>query len=498
MSQTNTAAVKTEELSLQQLADPTAVEKQIANLDELTNQKLKEYYERRDELRKRITDLTKTGNQKAIEAAKADLGTVEQEIAKRAQNIGIIMAGIGQEMGMLDTLGERLMEDSPEDIAKREAAQAKFKKAEKAVIDAKAAKQAAEMQLPTLQDELQKAEGTWDPFGLDVFKKLEKVTTARRNLRSAQAKSDVNLTELEEAVEAARANIASVEEEIAVDKDVRIKELNLDRLYALLTDGEAKVSAIVRENISALETNITTTEEQLQFNRDLRVSSAEELEQLEATIAEKRRAWEAIKDELADLVGQETSPRYQELQNEQARLGTELDTHTSEKRLVEGKISMAQVNVSELESSMAALRSDLLLAKSNYNDFVLTAEKARVAGSNIALLLKTQAAKTAADSLGRGRDAMTLAALDASIATDVANKNTMATNAERRVSLLDEMAERISAGAAVAAEHDARYAQGTEEYKDKYGKLNKDRRGTSGDDAAGDETADQNEKPELF
>ena len=150
---------------------------------------------------------------------------------------------------------------------------------------------------------------------------------------------------------------------------------------------------------------------------------------------------------------------------------------------------------------MRALNSDVLLAKSNYNDFVLTAEKARVAGDNIALLLKTQAAKVSADSLSKGRDAVTLAALDASIATDVANKKTMADNAGRRLSLLDEIAQRTAVGDAAGAAHDAEYAKKTEAYKDKYGKLGKGGTGGSSPDGADKAPAgdgDSKGSPKLF
>lgn len=491
--------------SLAELADPTTVEAKLAELEQLSNDKLEQYYVRRDELNKQIAEMTRAGNQKAIEAAKSELSNVEHEIAKRAENIGLIMSAIGKEMGMLETLGERLMEDSPEDIAKREAAHATLKRVRQALIDAKAAVQAAEAGKTSAEADLANAEGTMGPIlGWDAFGKGAKVTTAK----AALAKINKTITDgpaiiagLEEDLAAAEVGVVSVEEEIEVDKDHRLKELNLDQLYAKLADAEARVSDIVKENIGSLETNIANTETQLVLNRELGVSSAEELQQLKSDISTESVRLDEMKAQLEDMVGQEDTPEYKTLENDAHALATKLDGLQAKQRLTQGKMSMAQVNVTELEASMRALNSDIMLARENYNDFQLTAEKARVAGDNIALLLKTQAAKVSADSLSKGRDAMTLASLDASIATDTANRATMANNAKRRLSLLDQMSQRVADGEAAGAEHDRDYEESTDAYREKYGKLGTGRGGSgasNGDESSGGEEKKERGAPDLY
>lgn len=507
MNTMQTAQNETSQIDIAELKEET-VQEQMEQLEALSNEKLEEYYAQREKLQANISKLTAIGNQTDIDAAKVQLGNVEKEIAKRSEHMGRIMSSIGREMAMFKELGVKVTEDAPEDVERRQAALDAKSDAEAALIQAKADIQAAET--AEVNAEATKsgakaakeaAAASWNFFTKDSKIRAANlaIETAKADIVAARAVIDAGpavIESLKSTLEAARTNIASVEEQIEVDKDYRLSQLNVDVLYAKLTKAEEQVSKIVKKNITALDANIESTGKQLVFNRELAVSSAERLEVVEGEIADLDVRFKQMDEKLHKPGTDETTVEYQRTLNAASDLASQLDKLSSEKRLVEQKISTAQVNVTELEASRRALNSDLLLAKQNYNDFVLTAEKARIAGANIALLLQNQAARVSASSLGKGRDAMTLASLDTSIATDVAIRGSLADQAERRVSLLDEMAQRTASGDAAAASHDERYAGAAEDYKDKYADLS--RKGdTSGSGKPVKESESNSGKPEA-
>lgn len=470
---------------LMEVAAGTTMEAKVQQLEALSDEKLEEFYQQKAALNAKIAELTATGNQAAIDATKVQMSNVDHEIAKREENMGLIFASIGQEMGMLQTLKIRMMEDSPEDIQKRERAAATLEGAKQVVINIKAATQAAEAGKVTAEAGLAAAEGVMGPvFGWDAFGKGAKVTIAKAALEEIQktiADGPKMLADAEEVLTKADKAIASVEEEIKVDKDHRLKSLSLDQFYAKLTDAEARISKIVHARLESLGRVEADTKTELQFHRDLGISTAEQLESLRTNIAADEMKLGGMKTNLADMVGQEDTPKYKKLENEANALATKLDGMEAQKRLAEGKMSTAQVKVTGLEASMRAINSRTLLLSSNFNEFQIAASAARVEGANIAELLASQAEALAANSMSKGRDALTLAGLDTAIANENADRSTMADDARRRVALLDEMVVRKDRGGKVAAGHDQRYAESAAEYRDKYGKLGT-AGGSGGDD----------------
>jgi|GEM_PF-6481036 len=490
---------------LMDVAEGTTMEAKVIEADlALSDEKLEEFYQQKADLNAQIAELTATGNQAAIDVAKVTLANVDHEIAKREENMGLIFSGVGREMGMLQTLKIRMMEDSPEDIAKRDQAAATLQSCKKAVIETKAALQAAESGKTAAAAELANAEGTMGPIlGWDAFGKGAKVTTAQAALSKIEKAINDGpqaIADTEQALAEAELGIVSVEEEIKVDKDHRLKSLSLDQFYAKLTDAEARISTTVHSRLERLGKVEADTKAELQFHRDLGVSTAEQLESLRTNIAADEMKLDSMKADLADMVGREDSPKYKKLENDANALATKLDGMEAEKRLAEGKMSTAQVKVTGLEASMRAVNSRTLLLKSMYNEFQIAASAARVEGANIAELLSSQAEALAANSMSKGRDALTLAGLDTAIANENADRATMADDAGRRVSLLDEMAARKDRGEEVAAGHDKRYADSAEDYRDKYGKL-----GTGGgaggngkDGPADDEAGKERKRPDLL
>jgi hypothetical protein len=506
-AQTQAAEIKALDTeTLMEVTEGVTMEAKVKELEALSDEKLEDFYQQKADLNAQIAEMTATGNQAAIDAAEVQMANVAHEIAKREENMGLIFSSIGREMGMLQTLKIRMMEDSPEDITKRDQAAAAFGRTKTSVIDAKAAVEAAQSGKTAAEANLAAAEGTFGPIpiiGWDAFGKGEKVTIAKAALgeiNQTLSKGPQVIIDAEQALAAAELNVDSVEEEIKVDKDHRLKSLSLDQFYVKLTDAEARISKTVHARLEKLGKAEANTKVELQFQRDLGVSTAEELQSLRTNIASNEMKLDSMKADLSDMVGQEDTPNYKKLENSANALATELDGLEAKKRLAEGKMSTAQVKVTGLEASMRAINSRTLLMSSNYNEFQIAASAARVEGANIAELLASQAESLAANSMSKGRDALTLAGLDTAIANENADRATMADDAGRRVNLLDEMDVRKRRGEKVAAGHDQRYSASAEVYRDKYGKLGTG--GGAGGDGekptGGDDAGGERKRPELL
>ncbi len=487
---TAATAVKVTEEHVQALREGTATIETVmemggvANLEEqisqLTMEKTAEYFTRRTALEARIRELTDLDNQEGLAMAKADLESVEVEIAKRAENVGMILSQIAQKLGYFKDLGTKLLEDSPEDVAKRQAAldavqaiRDQIAKAQERAAAAETDRATAETSKTNAEADLKKAQGSWN-----LLTKGGKINTARAAIQSAQRIIDAKqsvidnmpdaIADLNEQFETAQTNIVSVEEQIKVDKEHRIQTLSLDSLYGTLTEWESKVFKIIEADIDANQVCIGDSETALKESREFGIAETRRLKGIEESIATLEVELDEKQAALKGILDHE-SEEYFKARDAAKDCAMRLDELNKESTIVRGNLSKAEVKIAEHEASLMAMKADLQLQKRNYNDFALDAEAARSVGNAIAQLIKNQTGKTVSDSLSRSRDAMTLTVVDVSLQNATATVRSLADRAERGVTLLDKIQKKQMEGDANIALQEERLAKAEDQYRKQYG-----------------------------
>ena len=494
---------------LHKIFDPVAL---AAEIDALSNEKEAEYYAQREELQKRIKELSAIGNQEEIDVLQADLDNVEKEIAKRTGRVGSLVATIGAELDMFADLSNILMQDAPEDIAKRENAYNALADAEQALVELKARIQRAKDEKPALEKDISDAEealetarASWKFWNKKTQIRLAKnaLAEAKRKKKEISAIIEVGpdtIQDMKIAIEDAKDNILSVEEEIKVDKDARLRQLDLDKLYAKITDAEQKLSKLTEEAIKATEKGISNTEGVLSKDREFALSSAKELEEVQGDITDAEYEFSQAKEALEEETP--NTERWHEMRNKVADLATKLDELDNRRKIITDNISTAEVNIHETEATLRTLKTDLLMAKRNYNDFVLSVDKARQMGENLVIIFKNQPLKVSGSSIIKGRNAMTLAVLDAANSTTRATAKELADRASSRLELLEAMRVKEGIASAAIAEEVARYNEAAQKYSEEYAEFGEESLST---DSSSDRAFDQEEvekvereKPKLY
>jgi chromosome segregation ATPase len=437
-------------------SDVIAQAKTASNLQEqiekVSTKKLKDLLERSSKLHSEIDQLSSIdAESKMIAVKSAELQSVNAEIAKRTEDIASLSYMIAEEMETFGQMSVDALKDTDVDIAKRNKSLDAVKSAEKQIVDARTEVSVGDANIITLEAAKVTAEKSF------IWGRTDRVQTAQRALESAQYKvqrAREQIEAAEKALEDAKTNIPVVEEEIRLDKRVRLKDASLLEVYRTISTFVTKAKNILKVDIGEYQTRIKETETS-------RIKAIERGEVASKRIHDAKQKIEELEVQLAakqleiDDLTDRTDPAYQALATAIDDITIQLDAQNNEQKLAESAFSDAEIAKKERKMSIMTLTAQLELAKHQFNQFVMNEETAYDVGQNIEVIVKGNNRAIIHESLGKGINKMTLAVYDVSRKAAIASAAQISNLQEEKVKVLktiDSMDEAANAALALQFE----------------------------------------------
>jgi len=451
-------------------------------IERIASNKLKELLQRESELHAEIDAISSMdGESEKMEMIQANLKTVRAEIAKRGEDLASLSYAIAAEMETFGQLSGAALQDTDEDIAKRQKAHDAVTVAQEAITKAKSDIAVAESQKQAAESRKTKLEGS-----LFSFLKGSDIAAAQDDIDRAQAIIDNGpdvLAKLQEELRQAEDNIPVVEEQIQLDKRTRIKSASLEKTYATIAQWVSQAKKVLKKDIAEYQTRVTETKKSRQKAIDRRLAASKRKRAAEEKIDELMSEYAGFELERDDITDR-TDPEYQRLSSEMERVAVELDAARNEKKLAEGGFSDAEIAIKERTNSYMTLMAQQELAKNQFNKFVMSEETAREVGQNIEVIVKGTTREMLNESLDKGVHKMTVAVYDLSKKSAISSVRQLNDMQDRKIEILKRMEEMDAESDVVLSQEQERYQQLAETLKAGYAKQGLDVDGMSSLQAA--------------
>jgi hypothetical protein len=364
--------------NLQKAMDASIVSQRI---QEIQSTSLQTLLDRQNELiaqldkLSELPDMIETERQRAI--IEADLASVRAEYVKRQEDIGVLANSL---FALYDELGlqsQNAQKETPEDVAKRDAAH-------QAVLT-------AQTEVGRTEAELDEAKESWWPIGKEA-----RIEAAKQNAENAQIK-----------LQTAKDAIAIVEEQIIVDARDRVRKASIAQNIALIREHTGKATEILSRDIENTAESIALTRRALESAVQKNVATVRSLDAIRDEIEKLKRDLQREQQALDEIPDKNTAV-YAEQQKVCIDIEQTLTTKSGQElQLNSTHIAMVQA-IEANKSSLSTLQIQHDTAQV-YMAKLTTAEKtAEILGRNIDQISKNMIQETANRSLDQVTDHMTI------------------------------------------------------------------------------------------
>lgn len=434
-------------------------------IEEISSNKLKDLLTREAKIHNEIEELSSIDaerNERRITALQSDLATLRAEIAKRGEDLASLSYAIAGEMEVFGRLSGEALEDTEEDIAKKQSAYDTIEFAEQGVIDAKSRLGSLETELTGLETAKTNAEGS---FFIGRKGRVEKANADLRRHKNQikTAQNDVEIAEQD--LEKAKENLPVILEQVEVDKRNRIREASLEETYATISRWVAQAKKVLKDDITEYLERITETQSAKDIAIKRRVKAAERIKTAKDDLETLEIDFDTLKLQRDDI-SDKTSTDYQKLTAQMEDLTVRLDAAKNEQKLAESGFTDAEIAVKERIQSLRSLTAQCELAKVQFNKFVTNEETAHYIGQNIEVLVKGSTRETLNESLDRGVHKMTVAVYDVSKKAEVASTKQLTDMKRRKLDVLELMEEMDGETDQALAAEQERYADLVEKMRE--------------------------------
>jgi len=439
-------------------------------MEEISSNKLKNLLQQEAKLHKEIEKLSsldgESRDSRTIAIKQTDLKTIRAEIAKRGEDLASLSYAIAGEMEVFGRLSGEALQDSSEDVAKKQVAYDAVDSAEKRLVDVKAQKKSAESRFDELETGLEQIKSSF------FWGRKGRVAEAEQSLRDIKRR----ILDARSAIESAEQNVVDAKEQVPVvleqvqvDKRNRIKNASLEETYTSISKWVAQAKKVLKADIGEYKVRIAETKKAHSTAIERRLKASKRMraaEELVVTLDEEFSTSESDREDIVDR----TDPTYQTLTASMDAIAIKLDAAKNEQKLAEGGFSDAEIATKERSTSLMALTAQNELAKHHYNKFVVNEETAHFIGQNIEVLVKGATREVLNESLDRGVQKMTVAVYEVAQRTRITSTKQLGELQQRKIDILAVMTDMDDETEEAIAQEHKEYEEVIQKLREGYAK----------------------------